>query len=59
MQGATPLTLGQEWSVELSYGIQVLPGLIMQPGAQMLINPGGSPSTPSARALGVNAVVSF
>jgi len=48
-----------EMTVELSYGIQVLPGLIIQPGAQMLVNPGGSPSTPSALALGVNAVVSF
>ena len=46
-------------TVELSYGIQVLPGLIIQPGAQMLVNPGGNPGTPSALALGVNAVVSF
>ena len=48
-----------EMTVELSYGIQVLPGLIIQPGAQILVNPGGSPGTPSALALGVNAVVSF
>jgi porin len=48
-----------EMTVELSYGIQVLPGLIIQPGAQMLVNPGGSPSTPSAIALGINAVLSF
>jgi len=46
-------------TVEISYGIQVLPGLIIQPGAQMLVNPGGNPGTPSALALGVNAVVSF
>ena len=46
-------------TVELSYGIQVLPGLIIQTGAQMLVNPSGSPSTPSALALGLNAVISF
>jgi porin len=48
-----------EATLEFSYGIQVLPGLIIQPGAQILVNPGGSPSTPSALALGINAVVSF
>jgi carbohydrate-selective porin OprB len=48
-----------EATLEISYGIQVLPGLIIQPGAQILINPGGSPSVPSAMALGVNAIVSF
>jgi len=48
-----------EATLEISYGIQVLPGLILQPGAQVLINPGGSPGTPSALALGLNAVVSF
>jgi porin len=48
-----------EATLEISYAIQVLPGLILQPGAQFLINPGGSPSTPSALALGLNAVVSF
>ncbi len=46
-------------TVELSYGIQVLPGLIIQTGAQMLVNPSGSPSTHSALALGLNAVISF
>ena len=48
-----------EATLELSYSIQILPGLSLQPGAQFLINPGGSPSTPSALALGLNAVVSF
>ena len=48
-----------EMTLELSYAIQVLPGFTLQPGAQILVNPGGSPSTPSALALGVNAVVSF
>lgn len=48
-----------EMTIELSYAIQVLPGFVLQPGAQVLVNPGGSPSTPSALALGVNAVVSF
>ncbi|MCS5699430.1 carbohydrate porin [Cyanobium sp. FGCU-52] len=48
-----------ELTLELSYGLQLLPGLMLQPGAQLLINPGGSPATPTALALGVNAVLSF
>lgn len=48
-----------EATLEISYGIQVLPGLIIQPGAQILVNPGGSTSTPSAMAIGLNAIVSF
>lgn len=48
-----------EITLELSYGIQVLPGLTLQPGLQVLINPGSNSSTSSALALGVNAVVSF
>ena len=60
-QGAEGMNRPQfyEMTVELSYGIQVLPGLTIQPGAQMLVNPGGAPATPTALALGVNAVVSF
>ncbi len=56
-----PSTLPQvsELTLELSYALQLLPGLMLQPGAQLLINPGGSPATPTALALGVNAVVSF
>jgi porin len=48
-----------ELTIELSYAIQVLPGFTLQPGVQYLIHPGGSPATPNALALGVNAVVSF
>ncbi len=48
-----------ELTLELSYAIQLMPGLTLQPGMQLLIRPGGSPSTPNALALGVNAVVSF
>ena len=48
-----------ELTLELSYALQLLPGLSLQPGIQYLIHPGGSPSTPNALALGVNAVVSF
>lgn len=48
-----------ELTLELSYAIQLLPGLSLQPGVQYLIHPGGSPATPNALALGVNAVVSF
>lgn len=48
-----------EATLEISYSIQVLPGMSLQPGAQILFNPGGSPSTPGALALGLNAVVVF
>ena len=48
-----------ELTLELSYALQLLPGLSLQPGVQYLIHPGGSPATPNALALGVNAVVSF
>ena len=48
-----------ELTIELSYAIQVLPGFTLQPGVQYLIHPGGSPATPNALALGVNAVVRF
>ncbi|MFN5698241.1 MAG: carbohydrate porin [Cyanobacteriota bacterium] len=48
-----------ELTLELSYALQLRPGLILQPGIQLLIHPGGSASTPNALALGVNTVVSF
>ncbi|MFM7732347.1 MAG: carbohydrate porin [Cyanobium sp.] len=48
-----------ELTLELSYGFQLWPGLMLQPGAQLLIRPGGSPDTPNGLALGLNAVVSF
>jgi porin len=48
-----------ELTLELSYGLQVMPGLMLQPGMQVLLHPGGDPATPTALALGVNAVLSF
>jgi porin len=48
-----------EMTIEASYGIAVAPGMIVQPGVQVLVNPGGSPDTPTALAAGVNLVVSF
>lgn len=48
-----------ELTLELSYGLQLMPGLLLQPGMQLLLHPGGDPATPSALALGVNAVLSF
>jgi porin len=48
-----------ELTLELSYGLLLRPGLMLQPGAQLLIRPGGSPDTPNGLALGLNAVVSF
>jgi porin len=48
-----------ELTLELSYALQLLPGLTLQPGLQLLVHPGGDPATPTALAAGVNAVISF
>lgn len=48
-----------EMTLELSYGVQVAPGVLLQPGVQVIVNPGGSPDVPSALAAGVNAIISF
>ena len=48
-----------ELTLELSYALQLLPGLSLQPGLQLLVHPGGDPATPTALAAGVNAVFSF
>lgn len=48
-----------ELTLELSYALQLLPGLTLQPGLQLLVHPGGDPATPTALAAGVNAVLSF
>jgi porin len=48
-----------EMTLELSYGCQVRPGLLVQPALQYIVNPGGDPATPSALAVGANVVVSF
>jgi porin len=48
-----------EMTIEASYGIHMAPGFTLQPGVQVIVNPGGSPDTPTAIAAGVNAVISF
>lgn len=48
-----------ELTLELSYALQLMPGLTLQPGLQLLVHPGGNPATPTALATGVNAVLSF
>ena len=48
-----------ELTLELSYALSLMPGVMLQPGAQLILHPGGDPATPSALALGVNAVISF
>ena len=48
-----------EMTIEASYGIQVQPGLVLQPGMQVIVNPGGSPDVDTAIAAGVNAVIRF
>lgn len=41
-----------EMTLELSYGYSVMPGLILQPALQYIINPGGNSSSPNALAIG-------
>ena len=48
-----------EMTIELSYGCQVRPGLLVQPALQYIVNPGGDQSVPGALAIGANIVVSF
>lgn len=48
-----------ELTLELSYGLSLMPGVMLQPGAQLILHPGADPATPSALALGVNAVIRF
>ena len=48
-----------EMTLELSYGCQVRPGLLVQPALQYIVNPGGDRSVPGALAIGANIVVSF
>ena len=55
----SPAMLDYEMTVELSYGCQVRPGLLVQPALQYIVHPGGDPSIPNALAIGANIVVSF
>lgn len=48
-----------EMAIEASYGFQVQPGLLLQPGMQVIVNPGGSPDVDTAFAAGVNVVIRF
>jgi porin len=48
-----------EMTLELNYGCTIRPGLLVQPGLQYLINPGGNKSVPNALAVGMNVVVNF
>jgi porin len=48
-----------ELTLELSYILQLRPGLALQPGLQMLVRQGGDRGTPTALAAGLNAMLSF
>jgi porin len=48
-----------EMTLELTYGYAVMPGLILQPDLQYIINPGGNRAISNALAIGVNVVVNF
>lgn len=54
--GPDPNVPPYEMTIELSYGIQAMPGMLLQPGVQWLVNAGTSSS---ALALGLNVVLSF
>jgi porin len=62
LQAVTSPAVGvQTWemTVELNYGCTVRPGLLVQPGVQYIVNPGGNRSVPNALAIGVNCVFNF
>jgi porin len=46
-----------EMTIEATYGLKLLPGLVLQPDLQYIIHPSGKSSLPNALALGLNAVV--
>jgi porin len=46
-----------EMTLEATYGLKLLPGLVLQPDLQYLIHPSGMPSIPNALAVGANVVV--
>ena len=48
-----------EMTLEWTYGCTVRPGLLVQPGLQYLVNPGGNKAVPNALAIGANVVVNF
>lgn len=48
-----------EMTIELSYGCQVRPWLLVQPALQYIVQPGGTPSVPNALVIGANIVVNF
>jgi porin len=50
---------GQERAVELNYGWQARPGVVVRPGLQYVITPSGNRSIPNALVAGLQAAVSF
>jgi porin len=46
-----------EMTIELTYGLKLLPGLVLQPDVQYLVHPSGEPGIPNALAIGLNVVV--
>ena len=48
-----------EMTLESMYGYAVMPGLLLQPDLQYIINPGGNRAIPNALAIGVNVAVNF
>jgi porin len=46
-----------EMTIEATYGLKLLPGLVLQPDLQYIVHPSGKASIPNALALGLNVVV--
>jgi carbohydrate-selective porin OprB len=45
-----------EMTIEATYGLKPLPGLVLQPDLQLIIHPGGEPQIPNALAVGLNVI---
>jgi len=62
VQALTDSTIGvQNWemTLEMTYGCNVRPGLLVQPRLQYLVNPGGNKAVPNALAIGLNVIFNF
>ena len=62
VQALTDPAVGvQNWemTLEWTYACTVTPGLLVQPGLQYVVNPGGNKAVPNALAIGANVVFNF
>jgi porin len=57
--GAAVAIQHHEMTLEWTYGCHLMPGLLLQPDIQYIIDPGGDRSVANALAIGMNIVIHF